>query len=51
MASVAVFLENENDWSHTTSGNTTRYALQAERVTIAIQKNPIQIAAPKNSPY
>lgn len=51
MSSVAVFLENENDWSHTTSGNTTRYALQAERVTIAIQKNPIQIAAPKNSPY
>ena len=51
MASVAVFLENESDWSATSSGSATRYALQAEKVNIAIQKNPIQIAAPKNSPY
>ena len=51
MASVAVFLENESDWSNSTSGNPTRYALQVEKVTLALQKNPIQIAAPKNSPY
>jgi len=51
MTSVAVFLENENDWSNSSSGSVTRYALQAEKVAIVIQKNPIQIAAPKNSPY
>ena len=52
MGSVAVFLENESDWSRiTSSGSATRYALQVEKITITIQKNPIQIAAPKNSPY
>ena len=48
---LSVFLENESDYSHVTSGNSTRYALQAEKITLSIQKNPIQIAAPKNSPY
>ena len=51
MASTAVFLENESDWSAASSGSATKYALQAEKVTVVIQKNPIQIAAPKNSPY
>jgi len=51
MGSLAVFLENENDWSAADTGSATRYALQVQKVAIAIQKNPIQIAAPKNSPY
>jgi hypothetical protein len=51
MASTSVFLENESDWSAASSGSATKYALQAEKVTVVIQKNPIQIAAPKNSPY
>ena len=51
MTSTAVFLENESDWSAASSGSATKYALQAEKVTVVIQKNPIQIAAPKNSPY
>lgn len=51
MASTAVFLENESDWSAVSSGSATRYALQVEKITVVIQKNPIQIAAPKNSPY
>jgi hypothetical protein len=46
---LAVFLENENDY--TNASGVTRYALQIEKVSIAILKNPIQIAAPKNSPY
>jgi len=48
---LAVFLENENDYSNITPGGTTRYALQVEKISLAILKNPIQIAAPKNSPY
>ena len=51
MASTSVFLENESDWSAASSGSTTRYALQVEKVAVVFQKNPIQIAAPKNSPY
>ena len=46
---LAVFLENENDYSN--AGGVTRYALQVEKISLAILKNPIQIAAPKNSPY
>ena len=45
------FLENENDYSNTTPGGTSRYALQIEKISLAVLKNPIQIAAPKNSPY
>ena len=48
---IGIFLENETDWSASTSGSTTRYALQVSRISITIAKNPIQIAAPKNSPY
>ena len=40
MTSVAVFLENENDWSNSSSGSVTRYALQVEKVAIVIQKKP-----------
>ena len=46
---LAVFLENENDYSN--ASGVTRYALQVEKISLAILKNPIQIAAPKNSPY
>ena len=46
---LSVFVENENDYSN--AGSPTRYALQVEKISLAILKNPIQIAAPKNSPY
>ena len=48
---LSVFLENGNDYSNITPGSTTRYTLQVEKISLAILKNPIQIAAPKNSPY
>ena len=33
------------------TSTTEKYALQVEKITLAIQKNPVQIAAPKMSPY
>jgi hypothetical protein len=42
--------ENLNVFIKNTS-TTEKYALQVEKITIAIQKNPVQIAAPKMSPY
>jgi hypothetical protein len=33
------------------TSTTEKYALQVEKITVAIQKNPVQIAAPKMSPY
>lgn len=33
------------------TATTEKFALQVEKITIAIQKNPVQIAAPKMSPY
>jgi len=42
--------QNLNVFLRNTS-TTEKYALQVEKITIAIQKNPVQIAAPKMSPY
>ena len=42
--------ENFNVFLKNTS-TTEKYALQVEKISIAIQKNPVQIAAPKMSPY
>ena len=43
MANFTVYLKN--------NATADRYALQVEKIAITIQKNPIQIAAPKMSPY
>ena len=51
MTDLSVFLENQSDWGASTSGDPTRYALQVTQATVSLTKNPIQIAAPKNSPY
>jgi hypothetical protein len=43
MGNFTVYIKNNS--------TTDKYALQVEKIAIAIQKNPIQIAAPKMSPY
>ena len=43
MANFTVYLKN------VATGD--KYALQIEKISITIQKNPIQVAAPKMSPY
>ena len=43
MGNLSVYLKNNS--------TADKYALQVEKIAINIQKNPIQIAAPKMSPY